>query len=135
MPTAVLDVGTGSGILALAALRLGASRAVGYDTDQLAVEASTANAQANDLGDRFRAVHGTLPELAAEVFPLVVANLVAVVLVEIAAHTAPGGTLIASGIIESRSDEVESALTAAGFEVLDWITEGDWVTVRLVRTP
>jgi ribosomal protein L11 methyltransferase len=139
MPAAVLDVGTGSGILALAALRLGASRAVGYDTDQLAVEASTANAQANDLGDRFRAVHGTLPELAAEVFPLVVANLVAAVLVEmaprLAAHTAPGGTLIGSGIIESRSDEVESALTAAGFDVLDWITEGDWVTVRLVRTP
>jgi ribosomal protein L11 methyltransferase len=139
MPTAMLDVGTGSGILALAALRLGASRAVGYDTDQLAVEASTANAQANDLGDRFRAQHGTLPELAAGSFPLVVANLVAAVLVELAprlaTHTAPGGTLIASGIIESRSDEVEAALTAAGYEVVDWITEGDWVTVRLVRTP
>jgi len=139
MPTAVLDVGTGSGILALAALRLGASRAVGYDTDKLAIEASTANAQANDLGDRFRAQHGTLPELADELFPLVVANLVAAVLVEmaprLAAHTAPGGTLIASGIIESRSDEVEAALTAAGYEVVDWITEGDWVTVRLVRTP
>lgn len=139
MPTAVLDVGTGSGILALAALRLGASRAVGYDTDQLAVEASTANARANDLSDRFGGQHGTLPELAVELFPLVVANLVAAVLVELAprlaAHTAPGGTLIASGIIESRSDEVEAALTAAGYEVVDWITEGDWVTVRLVRTP
>jgi ribosomal protein L11 methyltransferase len=138
MPTAVLDVGTGSGILALAALRLGASRAVGYDTDQLAVEASTANARANDLSDGFGAQHGTLPELAVELFPLVVANLVAAVLVELAprlaAHTAPGGTLIASGIIESRSDEVKAALTAAGYEVVDWITEGDWVTVRLVRT-
>jgi ribosomal protein L11 methyltransferase len=139
MPSPVLDVGTGSGILALAALRLGASRAVGYDIDKLAFEASTANAQANDLGDRFRAQHGTLPELADESFPLVVANLVAAVLVEmaprLAAHTAPGGTLIASGIIESRSDEVEAALTAAGYEVVDWITEGDWLTVRLVRTP
>jgi ribosomal protein L11 methyltransferase len=139
MPAAVLDVGTGSGILALAALQLGASRVVGYDTDQLAVEASTANALANDLGDRFAAQHGTLPELAAEFFPLVVANLVAAVLVELAprlaAHTAPGGTLIASGIIESRSDEVEAALTAAGYEVVEWITDGDWVTVRLERTP
>ena len=139
MPATVLDVGTGSGILALAALRLGAQRVVGYDTDQPAVEASMANARSNDLGDRFAAHLGTLPELAAELFPLVVANLVAAVLVELAprlaAHTAPGGTLIASGIIESRSDEVESALTAAGFEVVDWITEGDWVTVRLVRTP
>jgi len=139
MPATMLDVGTGSGILALAALCLGASRAIGYDTDQLAVEASTANAHANDLSDRFEARHGPLPELAAEPFPLVVANLVAAVLVELAprlaAHTAPGGTLIASGIIESRSDEVEAALTAAGYEVVDWITEGDWVTVRLVRTP
>jgi ribosomal protein L11 methyltransferase len=139
MPSPVLDVGTGSGILALAALRLGASRAVGYDIDKLAVEASTANAQANDLGDRFRAQHGTLPDSAAESFPLVVANLVAAVLVEmaprLAAHTAPGGTLIASGIIAIRFDEVEGALTAAGYEVLDWITEGDWVSVRLVPTP
>ncbi|MGH2462392.1 MAG: 50S ribosomal protein L11 methyltransferase [Candidatus Limnocylindria bacterium] len=139
MPADVLDVGTGSGILALAALRLGAQRAFGYDTDPLAVEASTANARANDLGDRFVARHGTLPDQAAENFPLVVANLVATVLVELAsrlaAHSAPGGTLIASGIIESRSDEVESALTVAGFEAVDWITEGDWVTVRCVRTP
>jgi ribosomal protein L11 methyltransferase len=139
VPAAVLDVGTGSGILALAALRLGVERAVAYDTDQLAVEASTANARTNDLGDRFEAHLGTLPDSAAEAFPLVVANLVAAVLVELAprlaAHTAPGGTLIASGIIESRSDEVEAALTVAGYEVVDWITEGDWVTVRLVRTP
>jgi ribosomal protein L11 methyltransferase len=138
MPDAVLDVGTGSGILALAALRLGARRAVGYDTDTLAIEASTANAQANDLSDRFEARHETLPETADERFPLVVANLVAAVLIDLgprlAAHTSSGGTLIASGIIESRSDEVESALSDTGFEVIDWITEGDWVTVRLTRT-
>lgn len=134
MPRTVLDVGTGSGILSLAALRLGARQAVGYDTDPLAVEASTANAQANDLGDRFEARQGTLPGAAEEPFPLVVANLVAGVLIELgsrlAAHAAPGGTLIASGIIEDRSDEVESALGRAGFDVTDWITEGDWVTIR-----
>jgi ribosomal protein L11 methyltransferase len=139
MPSPVLDVGTGSGILALAALRQGASRAVGYDIDELAFEASTANARANELSARFEARHGTLADQAAELFPLVLANLVAAALVQLAprlaAHTAPGGTLIASGIIESRSDEVEAALTAAGYEVVDWITEADWLTVRLVRTP
>jgi ribosomal protein L11 methyltransferase len=138
MPARVLDVGTGSGILALAALRLGAGRVMGYDTDRLAVEASTANAAANGLGDRFEAHLGTLPAEADAPFPLLLANLVAAVLIELgprlAAHTEPGGTLIASGIIESRVDEVESALTAAGFEVIDWITEGDWVTVRFGRT-
>jgi ribosomal protein L11 methyltransferase len=137
MPPAVLDVGTGSGILALAALRLGAERAVGYDTDALAVEASSTNARNNDLGDRFEAHHGTLPEPAEERYPLVLANLVAAVLVELAprlaAHTAPGGALIASGIIDSRSDEVESALGAAGLESNEWITEGDWVSARFAR--
>jgi ribosomal protein L11 methyltransferase len=68
---------------------------------------------------------------------VVVANLVAAVLIELgprlAAHTSAGGTLIASGIIEDRSDEVEAALGRAGFEVIDWITEGDWVTVRFTR--
>lgn len=138
MPSTVLDVGTGSGILSLAALRLGARHAVGYDTDPLAIEASTANAKANGLGDRFEAQRGTLPDTNDEGFRLVVANLVAAVLIELAprlaSHTSPGGTLIASGIVEDRSDEVEAALARAGFEVIDWITEGDWVTVRFTRT-
>jgi ribosomal protein L11 methyltransferase len=138
MPATVLDVGTGSGILSLAALRLGARRAVGYDTDPLAIEASTANAKANALGARFEARRGTLPDTSEEPFPLVVANLVAAVLIELgprlAAHTSAGGTLIAAGIIENRSDEVEAALGRAGFVVIDWITEGDWVTVRFTRT-
>lgn len=139
MPTRVLDVGTGSGILALAALRLGAERVVAYDTDPLAVEASTANAQTNGVGSRFEARLGTLPEAAAERYPLVLANLVASVLIDIgprlAAHTEPGGSLIASGIIESRSAEVEAALRQAGFEVTEWITEGDWLSTRLTREP
>ena len=139
MPEAVLDVGTGSGILSLAALRLGAMRAAGYDTDPLAIEASGSNARVNGVGDRFHARRGTVPEAPDERFPLVLANLVAAVLMELgprlAAHTSPGGTLIASGIIESRSDEVEAALGEAGFEVTDWITEGDWVTVRSTRMP
>ena len=75
---------------------------------------------------------------AAGPFPLVVANLVAAVLIELAprlaAHTEAGGALIASGIIEGRVDEVESALARAGLDVIDWITEGDWVTVRFGRT-
>jgi ribosomal protein L11 methyltransferase len=139
MPGAVLDVGCGSGILGIAALRLGVDSVLGYDTDPIAVETSLANARANDVADRFVVRRGPLPEVAEVRFPLVLANLVAAVLIELAprlaAHTAPGGTLIASGIIESRSDEVEAALTVAGYEVVDWITEGDWVTARLVRTP
>jgi ribosomal protein L11 methyltransferase len=137
MPADVLDVGTGSGILALAALRLGARRVVGWDIDRLAVEAATANAAANDLSARFEARLGTLPDPADERFPLVLANLVATVLVglapRLADHTAAAGTLLASGIIDTRADEVVAALVAAGFSVEERRADGDWVSLRAVR--
>jgi ribosomal protein L11 methyltransferase len=137
MPRTVLDVGCGSGILGLAALRLGAERVVGWDTDPLAVEATRQNAAANDLGDRFAVERGTLPESAGETYGLVLANLVAAVLVELAprlaAHTAPGGMVIASGIIEPRRAEVEAALAAAGLIVTGERLDGEWVSLRLTR--
>ena len=138
MPPVVLDVGSGSGILALAALRLGAERAVCYDTDPLAVEATLANAAANDLADRVTATVGSLPlEPPGEPYPLVLANLVAAVLVDsarsLAAHTAPGGTLLSSGIIDTRATEVTSALTAAGFTLDHRLDDGEWVSLRLGR--
>ena len=137
MPATVLDVGSGSGILALAALRLGAERAFCLDTDPLAVEATRANAAANGLAERVDAREGTLPVSPDTAYPLVLANLVASVLVELApslaAHTEPGGTLIASGIIEGRADEVVAALTESGFAVEDRLDDGEWTSVRLRR--
>jgi ribosomal protein L11 methyltransferase len=139
MPEAVLDVGCGSGILGLAALRLGAGRVVGYDTDALAVEATARNAAANGLADRVEARRGSLPPAPTEAFPLVVANLVAAVLVELAArlaaHTAPLGTVIVSGIIDSRRSEVEAALAGGGLLAVERRVDGDWVTLRLVPAP
>lgn len=139
MPAAVLDVGCGSGILALAALRLGAESAVGLDTDPHAVEATRANAALNGLGDRLEARPGTLPEIASERFGLVLANLVAAVLVElaprIAAHLADGGALLASGIIEPREAEVVAAMAAAGLDVVERLADEDWVSLRLARSP
>ena len=135
VPDRVLDVGCGSGILALAALRLGAASAVGIDTDALAVTAARENAERNGLADRFEAREGTLPATADERYPLVLANLVAVVLVELAvplaAHLAPGGTLLASGIIEPRASEVEDAMRAAGLSVAERRLDGEWVSLRL----
>jgi len=135
MPPVVLDVGSGSGILALAALRLGAERAVCYDTDPLAVEATVANADANGLSGRVTANLGSLPQApTGEPYLLVLANLVAAVLIDLgeslAAHTAPGGTLLASGIIDARADEVIDALSAAGFVVDQRLDDGEWVSLR-----
>lgn len=138
MSSRVLDVGSGSGILALAALRLGADHADCLDTDALAVEATLANAAANGLAGRIDARLGSLPFAPdEEPYPLVLANLVAVVLVELAgplaAHTARGGQLVASGIIAERAAEVEGALLAAGFVVEERLDDGEWVSLRLVR--
>ena len=135
MPDRVLDVGSGSGILALAALRLGAAHAVGIDTDPLAVMASRENAQRNGLIDRFEAREGTLPAEPAERYSLVLANLVAAVLLTLARplarHLAPGGTLLASGIIEPRATEVLTAMDGAGLRVTDRRDAGEWVSLRL----
>jgi len=138
MPPVVLDVGSGSGILALAALRLGAEHAVCYDTDPLAVEATLANAAANGLADCVTAGLGSLPPIAVgEPYALVLANLVAAVLIDLAgplaAHTAPGGTLLASGIIDTRGDEVLAALRASGFVPDSRLDDGEWVSLRLRR--
>lgn len=135
MPADVLDVGCGSGILALAALALGADRAVGLDTDPLAVEATRTNAERNGVADRLTVTPGTLADVADHRYPLVLANLVASVLVamapRLAAHVAAGGTLLASGIIEPRADEVIAALSAVGLRVVTRRHDGEWVSLRI----
>jgi ribosomal protein L11 methyltransferase len=129
MPARVLDVGSGSGILGLAALRLGAEHVAALDTDRLAVEATGANAERNGLG--------TLPEVPVERFSLVLANLVAAVLIDLAprleAHLAPEGTLLASGIIDARADEVIAAMADAGLAIRDRRDDGEWVSLALGR--
>ncbi len=98
----VLDVGTGTGILALAALRLGASTAVGVDPEPAAVEAANANAVANDLAAAFEVRPGTI-EAAEGTWDLVFANILAPILIDVAAQLVarlePGGTLVVSGIL------------------------------------
>ncbi len=135
MPARVLDVGCGSGILAIAALRLGAERADGLDTDELAVEATRANAERNGVGAVLGARLGSLPDLPDARYPLVLANLVAAVLVDIAprlsAHLEPAGTLIASGIIEARAAEVIRAMEAAGLVIDERVDDGEWVSLRM----
>lgn len=137
MPQRVLDVGSGSGVLALAALRLGAGLAVAYDTDPAAVDAGRTNAERNGLGRRFEARAGTLPAAADERYPLVLANLVAALLVELAprlaAHLEPRGVLLAAGIVGERADEVTSALSASGLTVTGRRDDGEWAALRVER--
>lgn len=132
----VLDVGCGSGILAIAAAKLGAAEVLGVDTDPIAVDATAANADRNGVADSVRARHGSLPS-AAPPFDVVVANLIASLLIALAAPLAdelrPSGTLLASGIHVDREGEVRDAFGRAGLGVQERTIEGDWVALRAVR--
>jgi ribosomal protein L11 methyltransferase len=132
----VLDVGCGSGILAIAAVRLGAVAAIGVDTDPIAVEATRANARRNGLGRRIEAREGSLPSHAPP-FDVVGANLVAGVLVPLATplrdELRPGGTLLASGIFVDRETDVSAAFEAAGLALTGRSAEGDWVALAARR--
>jgi ribosomal protein L11 methyltransferase len=129
----LLDVGCGSGILAIAGVRLGAASALGVDTDPIAIEATAANARRNRIGRRVRAREGSLPT-GQRPFDVVVANLIASLLVRLAGdlrtEVAPGGTLLASGIFVDREAEVREAFEAADMLVAGRLAEGDWVALE-----
>jgi ribosomal protein L11 methyltransferase len=131
-----LDVGCGSGILSIAAVKLGATRALGIDIDPIAIEATLANARHNRVGKRVRARAGSVPSGEGP-FDLVLANLIAGLLVELAeplaAELVPGGTLIASGIFIDREPEVRRALEGAGLQLTGRRHETDWVALEAVR--
>jgi ribosomal protein L11 methyltransferase len=131
-----LDLGCGSGILAIAAIRLGATRVLGVDIDPVAIEATIANSRHNRVGRRVRAREGTLPTDEGP-FDVVLANLVAGVLIEHAANLAaelvPEGTLIASGIFIDRESDVRTALEGAGLEIVRRRQESDWVALEASR--
>jgi ribosomal protein L11 methyltransferase len=132
----VLDVGCGSGILSIAAGRLGAGEVVGVDTDPIAVEASIANARRNRLGRCLRFRQGSLPSGEGP-FDLVLANLIASLIVTLARplrdELRPGGVLLASGIFVDREAEVVAALAEVGLTVTDRTIEGDWVALTATR--
>ena len=141
----VLDLGCGSGILAIAALALGASRAVGVDIDPKAADVALENAALNGIGpDRLSVYAGDVladKKLAARLEPgrnrVVLANIVADVIIPLSgaagALMAADGVFLSSGIIEGRQDEVRAALEAAGFAVVRHLERGGWHAFRAER--
>ena len=129
----VLDVGTGSGILAIAAAGLGASTVVGLDRDATACTVARRNIRANGLARRVRVVRGSVPRAGVSGFDVVLANISAKVLTELAtplAQTlAPGGVLIASGVLEEQSAAVAEAFRGAGLRVEDVRAMEDWAVI------
>ena len=135
-PARILDVGSGSGILSIAAARLGARSVLAVDVDPIAVDASAANAKRNRLARVVRAREGSAPSGEGP-FDVVLANLIASLLITLAnglvEDLRPGGTLIASGIFLTREASVVEAFAARGLEVTSRWAEGDWVALELHR--
>lgn len=138
----VLDVGCGSGILGITALKLGASSAVGTDLDESAITGTQENAALNDLtAEDFRVILGNILDDAAvqesvgfETYDLVTANILAPVIVmltgEIARHMKTGAVIITSGIVAEREQDVLDAFAARPeFELLEVTRQGEWVSV------
>ena len=134
----VLDLGCGSGILAIAALGLGASRAVGVDIDPKAADVAFENAALNGIGsDRLSVYAGDVlsdKKLVGKLEPgenrVVLANIVADVIIPLSAKAGefmtPDGVFLTSGIIDGRQDEVKAALEANGFTVTKHLERGGW---------
>ncbi len=137
----VLDVGTGSGILAIAAAKLGAESVYAIDNSSVAVESTLANAEMNNLQDRIQVVLGVLDDAEATrmagQYDFVIANIIAHIIGSIAPQLAqvvsPTGVLVVSGIIEARRHDAEDPLLAAGLELVEQVMIDDWMALVLRR--
>ena len=129
----VLDIGTGSGILAIAALKLGAGTAQGVDIDPMCVRTAGENAELNGVSENFEVLIGDLSDKASGTYNIITANIVANAILSLAPHVpalmAPGATFIASGVIDTRRDEVVAGLTAAGLNVIEVREQNGWVAI------
>ncbi|MBQ7582056.1 MAG: 50S ribosomal protein L11 methyltransferase [Lachnospiraceae bacterium] len=139
--TALLDVGTGSGILAIMAYKFGAKLAMGTDLDLCAVDAVKDNMEANGLTERqFKLLIGNIiddpavqEEVGYEKYDIVTANILAEVLIPltpvIMRHLKPGGIYITSGIIDDKEEAVKRAEEEAGLKILEINHQGEWVGI------
>jgi len=135
----VIDVGCGSGILSIAAVKLGAVRALAVDIDPLSVKATLENAQANGVSEKIEAGLGSVAEILQKNFsldraPLVLANILAPVIVRLldaglAQLILPGGILILSGIMVDQADSVIEAAARHQLTLIEQQTMGDWIAL------
>jgi ribosomal protein L11 methyltransferase len=130
-----LDIGTGTGILAVGAARLGFEEVVAVDIDPLAVDAARRNAEANNLGN-ILIREGTIVD-AQGCFDVIVANLLSEILTgianELAVRLNPGGTAILSGLLTGQEDGVIEAMFASGLSLREKVMDGKWISLVFVK--
>ncbi len=134
----VLDIGTGSGILAIASLKLGAKSADAGDIDPLAVKIAKENALLNGYSEpEFKVREGSLTDTADGKYDVVIANIVADIICELTQsvtdYIADGGTFITSGIIDFKADKVKAAIEKAGMKITEEKADKDWRAFKCER--
>ena len=129
----VFDIGCGSGILSIAAAKLGAERVVAVDFDELAVKVTTENAKINSVENIVEVRHGNLLNVVNEKSDVIVANILAEVIVvltkDITKFLKNGGIFITSGIILEKIDMVKKAIIEEGLSIIDTMTLGEWACI------
>lgn len=133
----IYDVGCGTGILAVAAINLGAKKAVAIDRDSVAVDVARRNIELNKLKDKITAKTGDLLIGEAKKANMIIANIIADVIIPFASAAndmlKEGGVFIASGIINERADETRKAIECAGFTVTQSKNMGEWNAFSAVK--
>lgn len=133
----VVDVGTGSGVLSIAAALLEASKVTALDLDEVAVQSARINVKLNKVQDRVDVLHNNLLDGVNEQADVVVANILAEVIMrfteDVAQAVKSGGYFIASGIILQKKEAVKDSIISAGFEIAEVIQMEDWVAIIAKR--
>lgn len=129
----IFDIGCGSGILAIAALKLGAKSALAIDIDDKCIDASHENAKLNEVEDKMEIKKGNLLDVVKGRADLIVSNIIAEIIVDeiknLKNHMDPGGIFITSGIIKERRQMVMDALVENNFEIIDEIEKNNWLAI------
>jgi ribosomal protein L11 methyltransferase len=133
----VVDVGTGSGVLSIAAALLEANKVIALDLDEVAVASAKINVKLNKVHDRVSVTQNNLLDGVDKAADVIVANILAEVIIrftdDVAGAVKPGGYFIASGIIQPKKQEVKDAIIESGFTIEETITMEDWVALIAKR--
>ena len=136
----VIDVGCGSGILAISAVKLGAQEVLGVETEERSVGIALENCKLNDISSQVTVLNGSFPEIEVEksAYDVAVANIAAKVIVDLSEYISSavvdGGKLVLSGILESSLDDVEKCYLMQGVRFDKILVDGDWTAVLATKT-
>jgi ribosomal protein L11 methyltransferase len=135
--TTLLDVGTGTGVLAIAGVKLGASSAVAVDVDDWSYDNALENAGLNGVADRVRVIHGDISAAPANLFDMIVANIqrniIEPILEEMLSRLAPNGLIILSGLLQADEEAILQALGAHRLVVRQRLFEREWLALAAGR--